>query len=66
MHLLADEFGIRVWHGYELLKALLNAKAIGTPMIKEIFEALEANGDLPASWRAARHEKFPKVFGKES
>lgn len=64
MHALAAEFGIRVWHGYELLKALLNAKAIGTPMIKEIFDALEANGDLPASWRAARHVKFQKVFGK--
>jgi hypothetical protein len=64
MHVLAKEFGIRVWHGYEVLKALLNAKAIGTPMIKEIYEALEANDDLPASWLAARHIKFSKVFGK--
>ncbi len=64
MHVLAKEFEIRVWHGYELLKALLNAKAIDTPVIKEIFEALEENGDLPATWRAARHVKFKKVFGK--
>jgi hypothetical protein len=64
MHLLAEEFDIRVWHGFELLKALLNAKAITTPMIKDIFDALEANGDLPATWRAARYVKFPKVFGQ--
>lgn len=63
MHKLADEFGIRVWHGYELLKALLNAKAVDSVLVKEIFDALEANGDLPASWRAARHTKFPKIFG---
>lgn len=63
MHKLADEFGIRVWHGYELLKALLNAKAVDSVLVKEIFDALEANDDLPASWRATRHIKFPKIFG---
>lgn len=63
MHKLAREFDIRVWHGYELLKALLNAKAVDSALVKEIFEALEANGDLPASWRAARGTKFPKIFG---
>jgi len=64
MHLLAAEFGIRVWHGFEPLKALLNAKAITTPMVKEIYDALEANGDLPATWRKARHVKFSRVFGR--
>lgn len=66
MHRLADDFGIRVWHGHELLKALLHAKAVDTKLVKEIFDALDANGDLPASWRAARHVKFPKIFGKNS
>ncbi|UNK48856.1 hypothetical protein MNR01_14075 [Lysobacter sp. S4-A87] len=63
MHKLASEFDIRVWHGYELLKALLNAKAVDTALVKEIYDALEANGDLPASWRAARNIKFSKIFG---
>jgi hypothetical protein len=64
MHELASEFGIKVWHGYELLKALLNAKAVSSGIVAEIFAALEANSDLPASWRATQHIKFPKIFGK--
>lgn len=63
MHKLAHEFDIRVWHGYDLLKALLNAKAVDSALVKEIFDALERNGDLPASWRVARSIKFPKIFG---
>lgn len=63
MHKLASEFEIRVWHGYELLKALLNAKAVDSVLVRQIFDALEANQDLPASWRKARHTKFPKIFG---
>lgn len=62
MHRLAHEFDIRVWHGYDLLKALLNAKAVDSALVREIFDALEANGDLPASWRATRAAKFPKIF----
>ena len=64
MHKLASEFEIRVWHGYELLKALLNAKAVDSALVKQIFDALEANDDLPASWRKAQHIKFPKIFGQ--
>lgn len=64
MHSLAKEFGIRLWHGFDLLKALLNARRIDSALIKEIFEALEANDDMPASWEAARHTKFPKIFGR--
>ncbi len=66
MHRLAEDFDIRVWHGHELLKALLHSRAVDTKLVREIFEALEANGDLPASWRAARHIKFSKIFGKQS
>lgn len=63
MHKLAKEFEIHVWHGYDLLKALLNAKAVDSVLVKQIFDALEANDDLPASWRRTRHIKFPKIFG---
>lgn len=63
MHKLAKEFEIHVWHGYELLKALLNAKAVDSVLVRQIFDALEANEDLPVSWQKARHIKFPKVFG---
>lgn len=62
MHTLASEFKIKVWHGFDLLKAMLNARRIDSVLVKEIFDALEANGDLPAAWRAARSSKFPKIF----
>ena len=32
-------------------------------LVREINEALEANGDLTAAWREARHTVLAKVFG---
>ncbi len=63
MHELAKDFGIAVWHGFELLAKLRTAKKISDALVREIYEALEANGDLPASWRNARHTYLAKVFG---
>lgn len=64
MHDLAAEFGIAAWHGHELLFRLKSAKLIDNELVREIYRALEVNGDLPASWRAARHTRFAKVFGR--
>lgn len=64
MHMLAKEFGVKVWHGHQLLKMLQSAGKATTDLIKEIYEALETNNDLPATWRAAKHTKFQKIFGK--
>lgn len=47
MHLLARNFTIPVWHGHELLKKMLSAKIIESAQVREIYEALENNGDLP-------------------
>ena len=63
MHELAKDFGIAVWHGFELLAKLRTAKKISDALVREIYEAQEANGDLPASWRNARHTHLAKVFG---
>ena len=63
MHDLANEFGIAVWHGYELLAKLRTAKVVTDDLVREIYAALEINGDLTASWRAARHTTLAKVFG---
>ena len=63
MHELAKDFGIALWHGFELLAKLRTAKKISDALVREIYEALEANGDLPASWRNARHTHLAKVFG---
>jgi hypothetical protein len=65
MHELASDFGLKagVWHGYELLAKMLTAKLVDKALVQEIYAALESNGDLPASWRSAKHTTFIKVFG---
>jgi hypothetical protein len=62
---LAAEFEIAVWHGHELLAKLRTAKAVDNQLVRAIFQALEDNGDLPASWREARHTIFAKIFGPQ-
>ena len=64
MHVLAVEFKLAVWHGWELLAKLRSAKVASDDLVREIFAALEANGDLPASWREARHGALAKVFAR--
>jgi hypothetical protein len=63
MHKLAEVFGIAIWHGHELLKKMLGAKAIDNDLVREIYAALENNGDLPRTWREAKHTAFKKLFG---
>ncbi len=63
MHLLAKDFDIPIWHGHELLKKMLSAKLIDNARVREIYEAIENNDDLPRSWRAVKHTAFIKIFG---
>jgi hypothetical protein len=63
MHELAREFDIAVWHGFELLAKMRGAKAVSDGLVREVYAALEANGDLTASWRNAKHTVLAKVFG---
>ncbi len=63
MHALAQDFGITVWHGFELLDKLRSAKVLDSSKVREIYDALEANGDLPKSWQHAKHTVFLKIFG---
>jgi len=63
MHLLARDFDIRIWHGHELLKKMLSAKLIDNRLVREIYEAIESNDDLPNSWKTVRHTSFKKIFG---
>lgn len=62
MHLLAEEFGLDIWHGYQLLKKMLSAKVIDNELVRNIYEALELNNDLPKSWAVAKHKEFKKLF----
>lgn len=63
MHALAKDFGITVWHGFELLDKLRSAKVVDASLIRAIYDALEVNGDLPRSWQEAKHTVFLKIFG---
>ena len=63
MHALAEEFGIKVWHGYELLDKLRSARVVDADLIREIYDALERNGDLTATWRDAKTRIFARIFG---
>lgn len=64
IHLLASEFKLPIWHGYELLSKLLAAKIVDSELIREIYSALEANLDITSTWEQAKHTTFKKVFGK--
>lgn len=64
MHLLANDFEIPIWHGYELLAKMKTHKMVDNDLVREIYEALERNGDMTASWAKAKHTIFVKVFGK--
>ncbi len=63
MHLLADDFEIPIWHGFELLKKMQSAKLIDNEKVREIYDALEVNTDLDHAWRDAKHTVFKKIFG---
>ncbi len=63
MHQLAKDFELPIFHGYDVLKKMLTARVIGRDQVVEIFRALEANNDLPATWVAVKYTVFKKVFG---
>lgn len=66
MHELAKDFSdIKLWHGYELLAKLRTARVVDDALIRAIYEALEANGDMTRTWRDAKHMVFKRVFGSE-
>lgn len=64
MHIVVNDFGLEIWHGWELLLKLLSAQIVDRVLVQEIYTALEANGDLPDYWRDVKHTKFSKIFGK--
>ncbi|HEY1059747.1 DUF4411 family protein [Limnobacter humi] len=62
MHALASDFDLKVWHGFQLLDKLRSAKVIDAELIRQIYVALENNGDLPKSWKEAKQTTFSKIF----
>jgi hypothetical protein len=65
MHLTANSFDIEIWRGHELLNRMKAAKLIDATFIRELYLALETNGDMTAAWTEAKHTVFKKVFGAD-
>jgi hypothetical protein len=65
MHLLATDFELPIWHGWELLSKMKAAKKVDNDLIRDIYSALERNGDITATWTHAKHIEFIKVFGPQ-
>jgi len=65
MHKLGEEFGIATMHGHDLLRRMLAAKMVSKADVRGIYRALEANGDLPATWEKDRDTYFPRLFCRE-
>lgn len=65
MHLLAEDFEIPIWHGWQLLAKLKTAKLANNELVREIYEALERNGDLTRTWAEAKHIEFARIFGPQ-
>lgn len=63
MHTLARDFDIKIWHGAELLKKMHTAKMATNDLVRDIYDALEVNGDMTKSWATAKHTTFVKIFG---
>lgn len=63
MHTLAADFGLKVWHGFELLAKLKTAKVVDNDLVREIYDALERNDDMTETWRNAKHNEFGRIFG---
>lgn len=62
MHTLARDFELDMMHGWDLLAKMRAAKKIDNDLIRDIYEALERNSDLPASWVQAKKSHFARVF----
>ncbi|MBS7777267.1 hypothetical protein [Acidovorax sp. CCYZU-2555] len=65
MHTLAAEAGLKVWHGFELLAKLKTARVVTNDLVREIYDALERNGDLTQTWLQAKRREFVRIFGSE-
>lgn len=63
MHALGRDFDIDCLYACDVLHKLLSADMIDKDKVIEIYEALEANGDLTARWIDAKGRLFKKVFG---
>ncbi|WP_428421103.1 hypothetical protein [Methylibium sp.] len=63
MHLLAADFELPIWHGWELLAKMKAAKKVDNDLIRDIYDALECNGDLTVTWLQAKHTEFARIFG---
>ena len=46
-----------------VLAKMKAAKKVDNDLIRDIYDALERNGDLTATWSQAKHTEFIRIFG---
>lgn len=63
MRALGKDFEVQCHYTFDVLHKLLSAGMIDKAKVIEIYEALEANGDLTTRWIDAKGKLFKKVFG---
>jgi hypothetical protein len=61
---LSSQFGIKCISSNQLLKILLSAKVIDKEKVREIFDAMAINGDMPQRWLNEAGTLFKTVFSK--
>lgn len=62
MHLLAAEFKLAVWHGWELLASWPRQGRQRRGLVREVL--LRWRSTATPTWRAARYGALAKVFGR--
>jgi len=63
MRALGKDFEVQCLYAFDVLHKLLSAGMIDKAKVIEIYEALEANGDMTVRWIDAKGKLFKKVFG---
>lgn len=64
MHQVGRDFEIATIYCFDVLHKLLSAGMVDNAKVVEIYEALEANGDMTVKWHDAKTGVFRSVFGK--
>jgi hypothetical protein len=49
-----------------LLAKLRTAKIVDNDLVRDIYAALERNGDMTETWRQAKHTMFERIFGSST
>ena len=61
MNIPRSDLKLNVWHGFEWLAKRRTAKVVHNDLIRDIYEALERNGDLTSTWRNDKRDDCSQI-----